>query len=346
MKKISRRSFLKASSAAALAMSATSLVGCSESEYPTKDISMTVCWAAGGVTDLTVRAASAELATAFGVNVTIVNTAGGSGSVGTISVQDGTKDGYNLLGAGLQALVTYPVFEYTDVTYEYWDFYTLAYAPNLICVSSDSPYNDLNDLIDALRDGESSGNLLSCAHAGTGSGGHTGAEIFTGANGADVAYKAVAYDGGANTLTPILSGECDFNCQLTTELLDMVRAGDFRALAVLSPDELVVDDIVIPSILDYLPGLESSVPMGETISYCIPDGVPEEVLEKFDEVMPGVTSADSFTSFCDEKGMVPTYNGRDTSQDYVGKLASAVCWTLYNGGTVSVSPADFGFAEP
>ena len=95
----------------------TSAAATTETDWPECDITMTVPWNPGRVTDLTVRAFSDELAKALGVNITIGNTAGAAGSVGTIAVQDGPKDGYNLLGAGLQAMVTYPCYGYTDVTY-------------------------------------------------------------------------------------------------------------------------------------------------------------------------------------------------------------------------------------
>lgn len=319
---------------------AASLFG-GKDTWPSRDISMTVPWNPGGVTDLTVRTASDELAKALGVNVTIVNTAGAAGSVGTLAVQNGPKDGYNMLGAGLQAYVTYNVYGYTDVTFRDWTFYTLAYAPNVVVVPAESPFQTIDELVEyaVAHQGE-----LKIGTAGAGSGGHTGAEILS--KGAGFTYNHMPYESGVNAVNATLSAEVDANCQLITEVVEHIRAGTLRALAVLSDTDLDLGDgIVIPSILGAVPSMANSVPMGETISYCIPGGVPEEVLTKMDEVMPTVTSSQAFADFCAQKGMKVEYHGREDSQEYVENLYSLVCWTLYEGGSVTVSPETFGVAK-
>ncbi|MDD3428421.1 MAG: tripartite tricarboxylate transporter substrate binding protein [Oscillospiraceae bacterium] len=318
---------------------ATSAPAASTTDWPKRDITMTVPWNPGGVTDLTVRAFSDELAKQLGVNVTIANTAGAAGSVGTIAVQDGPKDGYNLLGAGLQALVTYPVNGYTDVTYKEWTFFTMAYAPNVIVVPKDSPYNTLADLIAAAK----SGTAITIGSAGVGSGGHTGAEILS--QGAGFTYDHVPYDSGSNAVVATLSGEVDMNCQLITEVVDYIRSGDLKCLGVMSDKDLTIGEITIPSVLTAVPEMAAVVPMGETIALCVPSGVDQAIIDKLDEVMPAVAESKAFNEFCESKGMVVTYNGAATSQDYVGKLASLVDWTLYEGGTVQISPADFGIEK-
>lgn len=306
-------------------------------EWPSGDISMTVPWNPGGVTDLTVRVASDELGKALGVNVAIVNTAGASGSVGTLAVQDGPKDGYNMLGAGLQAYVTYNVYGYTDVTFRDWTFYTLAYAPNVVVVPASSPFKTIGELVAHAK---ANPGQLKIASAGAGSGGHTGAEIL--AKGAGFTYNHMPYESGVNAVNATLSAEVDANCQLITEVVEHIRAGSLRALAVLSDADLDLGNgLVLPSVLNAVPEMAASVPMGETISFCIPSGVPEEVLAKLDQVMPGVTASQAFKDFCDSKGMRVEYHGREDSQQYVESLASLVCWTLYDSGSVTVSPEQY-----
>jgi len=316
----------------------TKAAAAAETDWPKYDITMTVPWNPGGVTDLTVRSFSDELAKELGVNITIANTAGGAGSVGTIAVQDAPKDGYTLLGAGLQALVTYPCYGYTDVTYRDWTFFTMAYAPNVVVVPGNSPYNTIEEFIEGAKDGS-----LNIGTAGTGSGGHTGAEILSA--GAGFEYNHVPYDSGSNCVVATISGEVDANCQLITEVIDYIKSGDLKCLAVMSDEDLVVGDITIPSVLTAVPDMKNVVPMGETIALCVPSGVDQAIIDKLDEAMPKVAESEAFTSFCESKGMVVTYHGSDTSQEHVGQLASLVDWTLYDGGTVSISPADFGIEK-
>lgn len=307
----------------------------SETNWPEYDITLTVAWNPGGVTDLTVRAYADVLSKELGKNITIANTAGASGSVGTIAVWDAPRDGYNLLGASMQATVTFPCYGYTDFTTRDWDIWTMAYAPNVVVVPGNSPYNTLEELIEGAK-----AETLDFGSAGAGSGGHTGIEILS--KGAGFEYNHVPYDSGANCIVATISGEVDANCQLITEVIDYVASGDLKCLGVMAPEDLVVGDITIPSVLKTVPEMENVVPMGETITLAVPNGVDEAILKKLDEVMPKVAASEEFQSFCESKGMVVVYNDREASQEYVNKLASLVDWTLYDGGTVTISPEEFG----
>ena len=310
-------------------------------EWPNGDISMTVPWNPGGVTDLTVRAASDELGKALGTNVTIVNTAGASGSVGTLAVQNGPTDGYSMLGAGLQAYVTYNVYGYTDVTYRDWTFYTLAYAPNVVVGPAESQFQTIEDLVAWAQ---ANPGQLKIGSAGAGSGGHTGAEIL--AKGAGFSYNHMPYESGVNAVNATLSAEVDANCQLITEVVEHVRAGKLRCLAILSNADLDLGNgLVLPAITKTVPTMENCVPMGETIGYCLPKGIPEEVLVKMDEAAKAAANSEAFANFCASKGMKVEYHGRDESQAYVENLASLVTWTLYEGGSVTVSPETFGIPK-
>ena len=315
----------------ALANSASALSLFGSKEWPNGDISMTVPWNPGGVTDLTVRAASDELGKALGTNVTIVNTAGASGSVGTLAVQNGPTDGYSMLGAGLQ----------TDVTYRDWTFYTLAYAPNVVVVPAESPFKTIEELVEWAK---ANPGQLKIGSAGAGSGGHTGAEIL--AKGAGFTYNHMPYESGVNAVNATLSAEVDANCQLITEVVEHVRAGKLRCLAILSNADLDLGDgIVLPAIVKTVPSMATCVPMGETISYCLPKGIPEEVLVKMDEAAKTAANSEAFAKFCASKGMKVEYHGREDSQAYVENLASLVTWTLYEGGSVTVSPETYGIPK-
>ena len=325
----------------ALASSASALSLFGSKEWPNGDISMTVPWNPGGVTDLTVRAASDELGKALGTNVTIVNTAGASGSVGTLAVQNGPTDGYSMLGAGLQAYVTYNVYGYTDVTFRDWTFYTLAYAPNVVVVPAESQFQTIEDLVAWAQ---ANPGQLKIGSAGAGSGGHTGAEIL--AKGAGFTYNHMPYESGVNAVNATLSAEVDANCQLITEVVEHVRAGKLRCLAILSNADLDLGNgLVLPAITKTVPSMETCVPMGETISYCLPKGIPEEVLVKMDEAAKTAANSEAFANFCASKGMKVEYHGREDSQAYVENLASLVTWTLYEGGSVTVSPETFGIPK-
>lgn len=313
------------------------VLGVCAEDWPASDVRVTVPWGAGGVTDQTVRAASYELERILGTRFVIDNVPGASGSVGTLAVLNGDRND-SILGAGLQAFVTYNVYGYTDYPFRDWSFYTLAFAPNAVVVPADSPFETLEQLVSYARENVG---MLTIGTAGEGSGGHTGAEILSGSAG--FLYRHVPYESGVNAVNATLYGDVDANCQLITETADYIRMGELRCLAVLSDTDIDLGGgVILPSILQFYPEMASCVPMGETIAFCLPAGTPEKVLLKLDETMPSVVSGKAFTTFCLSKGMRTEYHSREDAAAYVENLASTVCWTLYDSGSLSVSPTAFG----
>ena len=65
--------------------------------FPTKDITLIVPWGAGGSSDLVGRRVTDEMAKIFGVNVSVVNTPGATGTVGMNNCLLKPHDGYTLI---------------------------------------------------------------------------------------------------------------------------------------------------------------------------------------------------------------------------------------------------------
>ena len=69
----------------------------SANKYPTKDITLVVPWNAGGSSDLIGRLLVAEMKKSLGVNFSVVNTPGATGTVGMNNVLSAPHDGYSLI---------------------------------------------------------------------------------------------------------------------------------------------------------------------------------------------------------------------------------------------------------
>ena len=65
-------------------------------QFPTKDITLVVPWAAGGGTDTIARTLVKNAKKHFGVNVNVVNKTGGLGAIGMGSVATAPADGYTV----------------------------------------------------------------------------------------------------------------------------------------------------------------------------------------------------------------------------------------------------------
>jgi len=310
-------------------------------KYPSRDINMVVPYNPGGSTDLTGRAVGDAMGKSMGTNIVVTNTPGSGGSIGSLTVQNAEKDGYNILANGMLALTAMPVLGYTETTHRDWDFWLATFTPNVLAVRKDSPYQTAQDLLDAMKENPG---MITDGTGGMGSGGHLGIEVLCAATG--LSYKHVPYEGGAKGITAALAGEVDFTSQLLVEMQDMIVSGDMRALANFTAEDIVLENgTVIPSILEFVPDLADRLPMGETTGIAVPKGEPDYVIEALDKAFEEAMSNQDFLSFCDTKGFIVTKMGREEAADYVDKLASTVTWTLYDCGVATISPEEFNISR-
>lgn len=312
--------------------------GGTEETYPTKNINLTVPYGAGGTTDLTARALANAMGEKLGVTINVVNTPGAGGSAGTLNVQNAKNDGYTLLANGMLSFCTMPINGYTDKTYRDWDIWIATYAPNVIVVPKDSPFNTIQDLIEAIRQNPGQ---ITAGTAGIGSGGHFGAEVIKSIAGAD--YKHITYAGGGPAFTATLAGEVQFCPQLLAEYKDAIISGQVKALCTLSDEDITIaDGITIPSIKNFYPEAAKFLPMGEVTGILVPKGLPESTLIKLDEAFAYAVKDQAFLDFCATKSFAVNIYDRQHSQAFMDDFASKACYLMYDAGATSINPADFG----
>lgn len=312
--------------------------GAAEDNYPSKNINMTVPYGAGGTTDLTARALANAMGRELGVTINVVNTPGAGGSAGSLNVQNAPVDGYTMLANGMLAFCTMPINGYTDKTFRDWDIWIATYAPNVIVVPKNSPFNTIQDLIEAIRKNPGQ---ITAGTAGIGSGGHFGAEVIKAIAGAD--YKHIQYAGGGPAFTATLSGEVNFCPQLLAEYKDAIIGGQVKALCTLSDEDIeLAPGVVIPSIKNAYPEAEKYLPMGEVTGILIPKGLPEADLQKLDKAFEVAVKDQAFLDFCALKSFTVNPMGREESQKFLESFASKACYILYDAGAAKLNPADFG----
>ncbi|MFD0677847.1 MULTISPECIES: Bug family tripartite tricarboxylate transporter substrate binding protein [unclassified Paenibacillus] len=320
----------------------SSVFKASEANWPAKDITIVVPYNPGGGTDLTTRAVADEMGKALGKNISVVNTPGASGSVGTLNVQNAPHDGYTIMGNGFMSFVSYPVMGYTEKTHRDWHMWIAAFSPNVISVKADSKYKDVKELIKGIKDNPGS---VSFGTAGIGTGGHIASEVLKSSLGFN--YKHVPYQGGNPAIIAAIAGEVDAVPQLSMEMVDMFRGKKLKGLAALTDKPLVIEGAdPIPSIAELVPEMKPSVPLGEAFGIAVPKDTPEAVVKKIDEAFKKAIASESIKKFAKEKGVeILGYSG-DESQKYVEKLASTVDWALFDGGVAKISPEKFNIKKP
>ena len=218
---------------AAMGLLATTMANAQapESTWPARPLRLIVPFATGGGTDLVGRLVGQKLSDRLGQPVVVDNRAGAGGNIGTEAVARAAPDGYTLLLAyashasnvSLYARLPFdPVADFAPIG-------MIATLPNLLVVHPDLPVRSVADLIALAR---AKPGQLNFGSGGVGTPNHLSGEMFKAAARIDVRH--VPYKGiGPSNLAQI-AGEVQFSVPGLFTVLQAVRAGRIRAIAVTS----------------------------------------------------------------------------------------------------------------
>ena len=197
---------------------------------PSRSIDYVIPFAPGGVTDISSRIFGDELSKALKVPVTPINKPGGGGTHGATLVAKGTKDGYNLLGNSISGMVLAPVVlpkvEF-DTLKDFVPIVMFASTPQSIIVKPDSPYKDIQALIEAAKKNPGK---LSYGSAGVGTDSHFNVEILSSV--ANVKFKHVPFKGSGEVGPAVMGSHVDFGTGAATTFLPLLKGEQVRALAI------------------------------------------------------------------------------------------------------------------
>jgi tripartite-type tricarboxylate transporter receptor subunit TctC len=200
--------------------------------YPNKAIRLIVPQSAGGATDIFARMIGQKLSLRWGQPVVVENHTGAAGVIGTDLVAKSPADGYTLLltYAGSQAVnqSLYTKIPFDSVK-DFQPVATLAVTPFFFVAGPKAPAQNFKDLIAYARANPGS---ITYGSSGNGSINHLLGEMLkteTGVNMVHVPYKAVAA-----AMTDVMGGQIDTAFASVPSVLQYVKSGKMRALAVSS----------------------------------------------------------------------------------------------------------------
>ena len=169
----------------------------------------------------------------LGQTIVIINQPGASGSIGTRSALEATKDGYTWTAGAAQDLGAYQTLGSLDTSIKDWHLFLSVANVQVIGVNPKAPYQNARELLDAMK---AQPGKISVATAGVTSAGHNAMELI--AKVTDVKYRHVTYDGGNPAVVATVSGEAEVTTQLAVEQADMIRGKRLRPLATVSDKPL------------------------------------------------------------------------------------------------------------
>jgi len=200
------------------------------SAYPTKPITLIVPFPPGGSTDIVGRVVADGLAKELGQPVVVENRGGAGGTVGTAVAAKATPDGHTLsIGttsthavgpATLPKVAFDPVKNFAPIT-------LVAETPYVLVVNNKVPAKTVAELIALVKAQPGKFNYGS---AGAGSTTHLAGAMF--AHAAGLKMEHIAYNGNGPATTALLSGEVQVLMGSMPAVLNQIKSGAIRVLAV------------------------------------------------------------------------------------------------------------------
>lgn len=265
-----RRSFIASLGTAALA----SPMGLrAQAAFPQKPITLVVPSAPGGTTDFTARLIADGLSRALGQPVVVDNKAGGAGNIGNQFVARARPDGHTLLVAysGYQVGNPHlfpnagwdPIRDFTPVA-------MLTRAPQLIVTRANLQVNTLADLVAYAKGNPGK---LNYASSGNGSIQHIAGELFKQLTGTFITH--IPYRGAGPAVQDLMGGQVDLFITTPASVVQQVKAGRLKALAVTSASRLAALPQVPTAVEAGLKGFT----LDSWFALYGPAGMPPEVVQ-------------------------------------------------------------------
>lgn len=313
-----RRSFLIQSGLAATALSTGAVRLAHGQSYPSGPVRIIVPYGPGGATDTLARLLAHELQVVLGGSFVVVNKGGGGSQIGTEAMAKAAPDGQTLgmidsafvINPGLIPNLPY------DTRRDLAPLSLTATAQLVMSVHPSVPAKNIKEFIALARAKPGS---LSFSSAGVGSAPHLAGEQLRAAADLDVTH--VPYKGGSAAFNDLLAGHVQFGFTTVSSMVEHIRAGTVRAMAVtgakrspLLPDVPSMPEVGLPSV--------DAAPLFGLLA---PAGVPQAIRDRVSEIVSSAVRNGDLTSKLETMGFTPIGS---TPDEFGARLDSEIRkWT-------------------
>jgi tripartite-type tricarboxylate transporter receptor subunit TctC len=263
---MSRRLFLTGVAGATFGLAASSA---SAQSYPQRPVKIVVSFLPGTGIDLVARTIADKMSAKLKQTFVVENRPGAAGNLGAEAVARSVPDGHVLLAA-LNTTFTVNPSLYKKLPFnpnaDFRYISTVGKATTMLVVHSSIPVNSVAEFVAYAKK-----EPISYAHAGPGSGGHLSMEYF----GLLAGFQTVPvpYRGNTQLAADLAAGQIKFGFVATPGVVQHVRAGRLKGLAVSSRTRSPLAP-ELPTIA------EAGYPEFEYESYYVlaaPAGIPDSV---------------------------------------------------------------------
>lgn len=270
----SRRIFIERATALALGAVLPWTGVAFAAQYPEKAVRLYVPYPPGAATDNLGRLAAQEFASALGAPFVVENKGGGGTTIGTRAVATAGADGYTI-GIVDSTFTINPGLLGTRLPYDtlkdFAPISLMATAPFVLVVH---PSVSAQNLAEFIKLAKSKPGSLSYGSAGIGSAPHLAGEQLRQQANVDVLH--VPYRGGATVFTDLLGGQVQFAFATAPTLVEHIKAGKLRALAVTGNQRVAQ----IPDVPTFAEAGYGGVDVSPMFGLIAPAGTPTDIVQK------------------------------------------------------------------
>lgn len=282
-------------------------------DYPTETVEIMVPAAAGGGWDSTGRAMqkAIEDENLSNESVEVFNVEGGGGATGLAQLQKDEGNPHNLMMTGLvmigalqQASSPVSLEDTTPIA-------TLTAEAEAFVVRTDSPFQTINDVVDAYL-----ADPASVTFGGGSAGGSdqlVAAELVKEAGGEASALKYIGYSGGGEAIAGILSGDVEVGVSGVSEFEAQIEAGDMRLLAISTAKTQDVAGEPAPTLQDAGYDIDFSNWRAIVAAPGLSDEETQAVIDKVDEMHDTQAWKDAL----EQNGWADFYKTGDDAKQYI-----------------------------
>jgi len=197
--------------------------------YPDHPVKIIVPFAAGGPTDVVARLIAQKLSEKFGQQFYIEDLAGAGGNLGMATAARAPGDGYTILFVSSSLTVNPSLYAKLpfDPEKDLAPVTKAAGAPNALFVHPSIPAKSVQELVDLLK---ANPGKYTFASPGIGTTPHLASELFKLTFNLD--FALAPFPGGGPSIQSVLAGHTPICIQAIPPAMELVRAGQLRALGV------------------------------------------------------------------------------------------------------------------
>jgi tripartite-type tricarboxylate transporter receptor subunit TctC len=272
--------------------------------WPSKPISLIVPFPAGGTTDVLARALAEKLTQSLGQTVIVESKPGAGATLGADYVAKAKPDGHTLLVGAVHHTIASSVYKKLpyDFQKDFAPITTIAMVPNVLTVNASTPAKNVAELVALLK--------AKPGHYNYGSNGNGTAQHLIGAQfenltGTDIVH--IPYKGSGPLVTDLLGGQVTMSFDTITPVLQHIKSGKLRALAVTTAKR--------SSALPDVPTLEEAglkgFNIGTWFGVLAPAATPKDILARLSTETVKAIQSPEFRKRMDEIGAEPIGNSAD-----------------------------------